>query len=111
MPKEQKSELLVTLRIVLVDPPTGVDFGIQEGKGNGYKTIAIQRSKVGNLQLDGTISVKGNPADGLQALLALSPKAHRLDVSSTLTSENLRDKSTVVGSVESRFLWKQLLGK
>ena len=46
MKKTPKSESLVTLRIVLVDPPTGVDFGIQEGKGNEYKTIAIQRSKV-----------------------------------------------------------------
>ena len=44
MPKEPKSEIVVPLRIVLVDPPSGVDFGIQEGKGNEYKTIAVQRS-------------------------------------------------------------------
>ena len=64
MKKTPKSESLVTLRIVLVDPPTGVDFGIQEGKGNEYKTIAIQRSKVGNLQFDCAITVKGDRADG-----------------------------------------------
>ena len=29
MPKEPKSEIVVPLRIVLVDPPPGVDFGIQ----------------------------------------------------------------------------------
>ena len=64
MKKEPKSEIAVPLRIVLVDPPPGVDFGIQEGKGNDYKTIAIQRSKVGKLTLAGTIHVKGNCADG-----------------------------------------------
>lgn len=64
MPKELKTEIVVPLRIVLVDPPPGVDFGIQEGKGNDYKTIAIQRSKKGNLTLECNITVKGNRADG-----------------------------------------------
>lgn len=64
MPKEPKSEFVVPLRIVLVEPPTGVDFGIQEGKGNDYKTIAVQRSKVGNLTLECTIQAKGNRSDG-----------------------------------------------
>jgi hypothetical protein len=63
MPKETKTEIAVPLRIILVAPPPGVDFGIQEGKGNDYKTIAIQRSKVGNLVLDCTIKVKGNRDD------------------------------------------------
>lgn len=62
--KKPKSEIVVPVRIVLVDPPPGVDFGIQEGKGNDYKTIAVQRSKTGNLQLDCAISVKGSRADG-----------------------------------------------
>ena len=64
MPNEIKTEIAVPLRIILVAPPPGVDFGIQEGKGNDYKTIAIQRSKVGNLVLDCTIKVKGNRDDG-----------------------------------------------
>ena len=64
MPKEPKSEIVVPLRIVLFDPPHGVDFGIQDGKGNGYRTIAIQRSVVGNVTLECTINVKGNRADG-----------------------------------------------
>jgi hypothetical protein len=64
MPKEIKTEIALPLRIILVAPPPGVDFGIQEGKGNDYKTIAIQRSKVGNLVLDCTIKVKGNRDDG-----------------------------------------------
>lgn len=63
MPNELKSEFAVPLRIVLVEPPPGVDFGIQDGKGNNYKTIAVQRSKAGNLTLECTINVKGNRAD------------------------------------------------
>ena len=64
MPKEPKLEIAVPLRIVLVDPPPGVDFGIQEGKGNDYKTIAVQRSRAGNLVLECTINVKGDRNDG-----------------------------------------------
>jgi len=64
MPKEQKSEIVVPLRIVLVDPPPGVDFGIQEGKGNDYRTISVQRSKAGSLVLECTIAVKGGRTDG-----------------------------------------------
>ncbi|MFN9988425.1 MAG: DUF5990 family protein, partial [Pirellula sp.] len=60
MPKDPKPEITVPLRIVLVAPPPGVDFGIQEGKGNDYKTISIQRSKSGNLVLECTINVRGN---------------------------------------------------
>ena len=65
MPKQPTTEIAVPLRIVLVDPPPGVDFGIQEGKGKDYRTLAVQRSKVGNLALEGTINVKGSFADGL----------------------------------------------
>ncbi len=63
MPKGSKSEIVVPLRVVLVDPPPGVDFGIQDGKGNDYKTIAIQRSTVGNLVLECAIIVKGSRAE------------------------------------------------
>ncbi len=58
--KEPKSEIVVPLRIVLVDPTRGVDFGIQEGKGNDYKPIQVQRSKAGSLQLECIINVKGD---------------------------------------------------
>jgi hypothetical protein len=64
MPKEQKSEIVVPLRIVIVDPTPGVDFGIQEGKGNDYRTISVQRSKAGSLVLECTIAVKGGRTDG-----------------------------------------------
>ena len=64
MKKQTKSEIEVPIRIVLVDPPPGVDFGIQEGKGNDYKTIAVQRSKDADLQFESIIAVKGNRSDG-----------------------------------------------
>jgi hypothetical protein len=64
MPKESKSQNVVPLRIILVSPPPGVDFGIQEGKGNDYTTISVQRSKVGNLALECTINRKGDRQDG-----------------------------------------------
>jgi hypothetical protein len=64
MPKESKSQNVVPLRIILVSPPPGVDFGIQEGKGNDYTTISVQRSQVGNLALECTINRKGDRQDG-----------------------------------------------
>jgi len=64
MKKQSKSENLMPLRIVLVGPPPGVDFGIQEGKGNDYKTIQIQRSKASDLQFECSVGVKGNRDDG-----------------------------------------------
>lgn len=64
MPKVSKSQSVVPLRIILVSPPPGVDFGIQEGKGNDYTTISVQRSKVGNLALECTINRKGDRQDG-----------------------------------------------
>lgn len=64
MPKEIKPEIILPLLIVLIDPPHGVDFGIQEGKGNDYKTISVKRSKAGNLVLECTINVKANRTGG-----------------------------------------------
>src|SRR5690349_15802662 len=34
----------LTLRIVLVDPPRGVDFALQKGSGSTYDTVQKQRS-------------------------------------------------------------------
>ena len=48
MAKEVKSEIVVPLRIVLVDPPTGVDFGIQQGKGNVTKPLGSNDPKGAN---------------------------------------------------------------
>ena len=57
------------IRIVLVGPPSGVDFGIQEGKGNDYTTIQKQRSKGNDLSFDCMVTVKDNRDDGLPNFL------------------------------------------
>ena len=46
------------IRIILERPPTGVDFGIQKGKGNPYETIQKQRSNNNDLSFAFKILVK-----------------------------------------------------
>src|SRR5690242_19099798 len=64
-----KTEGEVRLRIVLVDPPAGVDFGIQEGKGSDYKTIQKEPSKGSYLAFEFTVTIKDNRNDGLPNFL------------------------------------------
>ena len=58
-------EVELSLRIVLESPPTGVDFGLQDGKGHDYKTIQKQRSSGKDLCFDCVVTVKNNRDDGL----------------------------------------------
>jgi len=60
----------LTLKIVLEDPPAGVDFGLQKGSGNKYETIQIQRSGDKNLEFEFPITVKLNK-DGLPNFLGV----------------------------------------
>ena len=62
MPHELK------LRIVLENPPGGVDFGLQKGRGNSYETVQKQRSRTGDLAFEFTLEVKGEGRDGMPAL-------------------------------------------
>ncbi len=39
-----ETESILQLRIVLVAPPAGVSFGIQDGKGTKETTVAVQQS-------------------------------------------------------------------
>lgn len=64
----------VTLRVVLIAPPPGVDFGVQEGKGTGYTTIQKRRSQGGDLSFEFTVTVKDNREDGLPNFLG--PRTH-----------------------------------
>jgi hypothetical protein len=57
-------ETQVRLRIVLVAPPAGVDFGIQNGKGSGYTTVDMHRSKGKDLSFECMVTVKDNREDG-----------------------------------------------
>ena len=62
-------ESTVQLRIVLTAPPSGVAFGIQEGKGNDYKTIQIQESRGDDVAFCCSVTVKNNRTDGLPNFL------------------------------------------
>src|SRR3954453_4206378 len=57
-------DVQLQLRIVLESPPTGVDFGLQLGKGTDYRTIQTQRSQGDDLHFDGTVTAKGDRNDG-----------------------------------------------
>ena len=57
-----KSEL--PIRLVLVDPPTGIDFGIQRGKGSNFECVSVQRSNRGDLTFDVSLIVSNEPDDG-----------------------------------------------
>ena len=47
----------LTLKMVLENPPSGVDFGLQKGSGSKYETIQIQRYSDKNLQFEFPITV------------------------------------------------------
>ena len=40
------------LRIIIEQPPRGVDFGLQKDSGNAYETVQIQRSGGKDLSLN-----------------------------------------------------------
>jgi hypothetical protein len=46
------------LRIVLENPPAGIDFGLQKGGGNHYETLQTQRSSTGNLSFEFVVRVR-----------------------------------------------------
>ena len=84
----------VPIRIVLVAPPPGVDFGIQSGGGNDYETLFVQRSQRRDLSFDFSLKVADNRKDGLPNLLgpfAQGPPAGRfvyVDVGTYAGQEN-----------------------
>jgi len=67
--KQSHRQDQVALRVVLLAPPPGVDFGVQQGKGTDYTTIQTQRSKTGDLSFEFTVTVKDNREDGLPNFL------------------------------------------
>ena len=64
-----KAESQLRLRIVLVAPPAGVDYGIQAGKGSDYETLHKQRSMGADLTFQVIVTVKDNRDDGLPNFL------------------------------------------
>ena len=47
----------VTLRVIVERPPSDVDFGLQEGHGNDYKTVQKQRHTKQDLRFEFVIRV------------------------------------------------------
>ena len=48
----------LTLKIILENPPPGVDFGLQKGSGSKYETVQKQRSTNKDLEFQFTINVR-----------------------------------------------------
>jgi hypothetical protein len=48
----------ITLRVIVKSPPAGVDFGVQEGHGNDYKTAQTQRFTKQDLRFEFPVRVK-----------------------------------------------------
>ena len=48
----------LTLRIKLLKPPAGVDFGLQKGAGRDYETVQRQRSGGEDLKFEFSVRIK-----------------------------------------------------
>jgi hypothetical protein len=57
-----KSDL--PLRLVLVEPPASIDYGIQRGRGSNYEAMFVQQRKRGDVTFDFSIAVSENSKDG-----------------------------------------------
>jgi hypothetical protein len=58
----------LTLRIIVEQPPTGVDFGLQKGTGSAYETVQKQRSEGKDLAFEFSPSIKDGVSDSMAAL-------------------------------------------
>ena len=57
-----KSEL--PLRLILIDPPANIDYGIQRGRGSKYETMFVQQRKKGDVTFDFSITVSDSGKGG-----------------------------------------------
>ena len=92
MKKESKSEIVVPLRIVLVDPPVGVDFGVQEGNATITKPFRSNDQKMLTFNL--SVASPSKETDPMILLTFLEPscKDRQWDDLSTSTLENPLDR-------------------
>ena len=58
----------LTLRIIIEQPPPGVDFGLQKGSGSVYETVQKQRSQGKNLVFEFQPSIREGVSGGMAAL-------------------------------------------
>ena len=48
----------LSLQIILEQPPAGIDFGLQQGRGSVYETVQKQRSGTNDLVFDFLVTAK-----------------------------------------------------
>ena len=73
-----KSE--VPIRLVLIDPPVGVDFGIQRGRGAQFEAVLVQQRKRRDVSFDFSLVVGDRRKDGppnFLGVFAQGPPARR----------------------------------
>ena len=58
----------LTLRIIIEQPPAGVDFGLQKGKGSAYETIQKQRSQGDDLIFEFQPAIREGVSGSMAAL-------------------------------------------
>jgi hypothetical protein len=58
----------LTLRIIVEQPPPGVDFALQKGRGNAYETVQKQRSEGKDLAFEFQPVVREGVSDSMSAL-------------------------------------------
>lgn len=54
----------VPVRLVLVDPPPGVDFGVQRGHGREFETLFVQQRRQRDICFDFCLTVSDSRKDG-----------------------------------------------
>jgi hypothetical protein len=59
----------VRIRLVLVDPPAGIDYGIQKGSGANYETLFVQQRGRGDVSFEFPMTVRDNRAGNLPNFL------------------------------------------
>ena len=55
----------IIVRIVLISPPVGVDYGIQRGKGSDYETLYLQRPSNPRAQIVFDVPILVTDSDGV----------------------------------------------
>jgi hypothetical protein len=58
----------LTLRIIIEQPPPGVDFGLQKGSGSVYETVQKQRSQGRDLVFEFQPSISDGVSDSMAVL-------------------------------------------
>jgi Family of unknown function (DUF5990) len=67
--RDSKMNSELPIRLVLVDPPSHVDFGIQRGRGAHYEPMFVQQRKRGDVSFDFSLTAADNRTDGLPNFL------------------------------------------